>query len=123
MNERSFIVKSLSAIFRQQSPPTTQSRLTACFPSRSPFKTRSYLTMRHVWGQIWLRRWFINRQPIGLLSKLPDRNNRAQTYKRVNNSFHDAPALLFRLNQEPVCRLSFVIYTFILKTPPSSHFV
>src|SRR6266567_1913876 len=66
--------------------------------------------MRQVRGQIRLRRWSIKRHLIGLQSKLPERKNRAQTQKRVNRSFHDAPARLFRANQERVCRFMFVVH-------------
>jgi len=66
--------------------------------------------MRHLWGQIWLRRWSINRQPIGLQNKLPDRNNHAETQQRINHRFHRATALLLRANQERVCRFMFVVH-------------
>ncbi len=77
--------------------------------------------MRHMRGHIRVRRWWANRQRTGLRAKLPDGNNRAQTEKRVNDSFHNAPAFFFRADQQPVCRLSFVVHNF--KTPPSAHFV
>src|SRR5207244_11489878 len=85
--------------------------------------------MRNLRGHISVRRWRINRQSIGLLNKLPDGNNRAQTEKRVNDSFHDATALLFRADQQRVCRFIFVVHDnmrpsfFMMKTPPTSHFV
>src|SRR6266478_9540618 len=96
---------------------------------RSPIYARPCLMMRNLRGHISVRRWRINRQSIGLLNKLPDGNNRAQTEKRVNDSFHDATALLFRADQQRVCRFIFVVHDnmrpsfFMMKTPPTSHFV
>ena len=66
--------------------------------------------MRHMENRVYSESFSIDRQLIRLLSKLPDRNNRAQTQKRVNRSFHDAPAPLFRANQERVCRFMFVVH-------------
>jgi hypothetical protein len=78
-------------------------------------------------SRLELESFSIDRQLIWLLGKLPDRNNRAQTEKRVNDSFHDAPARLFRANQERVCRFMFVVHntgpSFLMKTPPTSRFV
>jgi len=66
--------------------------------------------MRHMESRVYSESFSIDRQLIRLLGKLPDRNNRAQTQKRVNRSFHDAPARLFRANQERVCRFMFVVH-------------
>ena len=66
--------------------------------------------MRHMESRVYSESFSIDRQLIRLLGKLPDRNNRAQTQKRVNDSFDDAPARLFRANQERVCRFMFVVH-------------
>ncbi len=56
-----------------------------------------------------------------LPDELHDRGDHAQNARGINRSFHYAPALLFRLYQEPVDRFSFVVHNF--KTPRSSRFV
>jgi len=56
-----------------------------------------------------------------LPDELPDRGDRAHNAHRVNCRFHHAPAFLFRADQEPIDRLSFVLHNF--KTPRSSRFV
>src|SRR5438067_13184555 len=66
--------------------------------------------MRHMESRVYSDSLSIDRQLIRLPGKLPDRNNRAQTQKRVNDSFDDAQARLFRANQERVCRFMFVVH-------------
>ena len=56
-----------------------------------------------------------------LPDELPDRGDRAHNAHRVNYRFHYAPAFLFRADQEPIDRLSFLLHNF--KTPRSSRFV
>jgi hypothetical protein len=56
-----------------------------------------------------------------LADKLPNRCDCTQNAQRVDHRFHHAPALLFRADQERVCRLSFVLHNF--KTPRRSRFV
>ena len=38
-----------------------------------------------------------------LLSKLPDREDRAQNEERIKQRFENAPALFFGANQESIC--------------------
>jgi hypothetical protein len=129
MNERSFIVKSLYEFsdFGEQAPRAGSKPAARRLSSRFPIQGRYHLMMRRVESRLQSESLSIDRQPIWLLGKLPDRNNRAQTDKRVNDSFHDATALLFRANQERVCRFMFVVHnmrpSFMMKTPPASRFV
>src|SRR2546430_1064188 len=63
------------------------------------------------------------RQLVLLMGKLKNRNHDAQDQERVNDCFHYPPALFLRADQEPICRLSFVIHSFTTKTLPCSDFV
>jgi hypothetical protein len=56
-----------------------------------------------------------------LSDELPDRGDGTDNAHRINRCLHYAPAFLFRADQEPVDRLSFVLHNF--KTPRSSRFV
>jgi hypothetical protein len=75
---------------------------------RASVRARFNLMTRHVGSQVRLPGHAINGQGIRLLGKLPDRNNHTHGQERVNNRFHDPSALLFRPNQERVCRFMFV---------------
>jgi hypothetical protein len=100
MNERSFIVKptrvpaSFVVLSLKNSDLTFVSRLRLSRCVRG--------VLRHD------RHWLLWRQPITewgwgrLRDELADRGDHAQNASRVNRCFHPAPALLLRVDQEPV---------------------
>jgi hypothetical protein len=121
MNERSFIVKSagvrpgFTAMSLKKPDPRadvfSRLRISRCLQG----------VLRHD------RHWLLWREPITerswrrLRDELADCGNHAENASRVYRCFHPAPALLLRLDQELVYRLSFVVHNF--KTPRSSRFV
>src|SRR5262249_4891481 len=121
MNERSFIVKPAGA------PPSfavlslKNSDLSPTSFSRLRINRCLNGVLRHD------RHWLLWRQPITkwswgrLRDELAYRGDHAQNASRIYCCFQPAPALLLRIDQEPVYRLSFVVHNF--KTPRSSRFV
>src|SRR5438034_1485970 len=100
MNERSFIVKparlppSFAVLFLKNSD------LTLFLGLRTSHRINGVL--RHD------RHWLFWRHPITewgwsrLRDELADRSDHAQNAHRINRCFHPAPALLLRVDQEPV---------------------
>ena len=100
-------------------------RPAACAPqitlSALPITARVRL-VRQILNLSWFGDQYC-RQLVLLMGKLKNRNHDAQDQERVNDCFHYPPALFFRADQEPICRLSFVIHNFTTKTLPCSDFV
>ena len=107
MNERPFIVKSFNKTgpntgISSSRPPDIGRNSSAEVQTRSGlpakglfFKSRALLApLRGIRDFVRLCRQR-RRHAIWLLSELQDRQDCAQTQKRVNRRFHDASALLF----------------------------
>jgi len=106
MNERSFIVKSFDKTDSNTGISPSRPQRIGRDSSRE-FKTRTGLAakglsfklravlapLRRIRDFVRLRRQR-SRNPLGLLNKLQDRQDCAQTQERVNRRFHDTSALL-----------------------------
>jgi hypothetical protein len=98
-----------------------------CSPARCPHASSGLIqrcfhgVLRHDRHRLRRRDQSFIRNRRRLPDKLPDRSDCTQDAQRVDHRFHNAPSLLFRVDQERVCRLSFVLHNF--KTPRSCRFV
>jgi hypothetical protein len=148
MNERSFIVNTYSptlmrfslddpawffSLFLKRAPSLGSSGWQPAIASPgSPAASRHRLLrpciqihFHRVLGHDWHSlRWchLITKGSWGRLrDELANRGDHAQYASRIYRCFHPAPALLLRVDQEPVYRLSFVVHNF--KTPRTYRFV
>jgi hypothetical protein len=98
-----------------------------CSPARCPHASSRLIqrcfhgVLRHDRHRLRRRDQTFIRNRGRLPDELPDCGDRAHNTHRINRRFYPAPAFLFRVDQEPVDRLSFVLHNF--KTPRSSRFV
>jgi hypothetical protein len=121
MNERSFIVKSPGLAYLGDFiippwrgfplPLSGEKTHLPCF-SRPRVQIRFQGVLRHDGRGIRVQCRAIDRRLTRLRNELPDCNNSTQDAHRVSDSFHDTPALLFRPNEECVCRFMSIVHKY-----------